>query len=81
MISLSEERAGEVWELYVCMNCPFPKWSLAKIYISLLLFHFMYSHCVEDGESEILRNVGSTAYVYRASSLSRGSRFKIFVSI
>jgi hypothetical protein len=41
----------------------------------------MYSHCVEDGESEILRNVGSIVYVYHASSLSRGSRFKIFVSI
>jgi hypothetical protein len=36
---------------------------------------------VGDGGSEILRNVGGIAYVYRASSMSRGSRFKIFVSI
>jgi hypothetical protein len=41
----------------------------------------MYSHSVDDGDSEILGNVGSIAYVYRASSLSRGSRFKILVSI
>jgi hypothetical protein len=41
----------------------------------------MYSHCVEDGASEILLNVGSITYVYHASSLSRRSRFKIFVSV
>jgi hypothetical protein len=49
------------------------------------ILHFFYSilciHIPWRMVTEILRNVGSIAYVYRASSLSRGSRFKIFVSI